>query len=112
MSLKVTPQITPDGKIFLELDLHQDVNSGQEVQGVPIILTKAITTSVLVNNGQTLVLGGIYAENKANSVTRVPFFGELPYVGHLFSMVQVKNNNEELLIFITPKIITDNLAIL
>jgi len=112
LSLKVTPQITPDGKIFLELDLHQDVNSGQEVQGVPIILTKAITTSVLVNNGQTLVLGGIYAENKANSVTRVPFFGELPYVGHLFSMVQVKNNNEELLIFITPKIITDNLAIL
>ena len=111
LSLKVTPQIMPDGKILLELDLHQDVNSGQEVQGVPIILTKAITTSVLVNNGETIVLGGIYAESKSNSVARVPFLGGLPYIGHLFSMVQVKNNNEELLIFITPKIIADMLEV-
>ena len=111
LSLKVTPQITPDGKLLMDLLINQDANSGQSVNGVPIILTKSIQTNVLVNNGQTIVLGGIYTQNKNNSVTRVPFLGGLPFVGHLFSRTQTTSNNEELLIFITPRIITNNLSI-
>jgi type IV pilus assembly protein PilQ len=111
LSLKVTPQITPDGKLLMDLVINQDANSGQNVQGVPIITTKSIQTNVLVNNGQTIVLGGIYTQNKNNSITRVPFLGSLPVVGHLFSKTQTISNNDELLIFITPRIISNNLSI-
>ncbi len=95
----------------MDLQITQDADSGQRVQGVPIILTKSIETNVLVNNGQTIVLGGIYRQDKNNSVTRVPFFGGLPVVGRLFSRTQEKSDNEELLIFITPRIITNSLSI-
>lgn len=111
LSLKVTPQITPDGKLLMDLQINQDSDSGQRVQGVPIILTKAIETNVLVNNGQTIVLGGIYKQDKNNSITRVPFFGKIPVVGYLFSQTRTSVKNEELLIFITPRIITNNLSI-
>ena len=110
LSLKVTPQITPDGKLLMDLLINQDSDSGRRVQGVPIVLTKSIETSVLVNNGQTIVLGGIYKHAKNNSVARVPFLGTLPIVGHLFSRKQTRKRNEELLIFITPRIIEENLA--
>ncbi|KTC65778.1 type IV pilus (Tfp) assembly protein PilQ [Legionella adelaidensis] len=111
LSLKVTPQITPDGKLLMDLQINQDSDSGRRVQGVPIILTKAIETNVLVNNGQTIVLGGIYRQDKNNAVTRVPFLGSIPVLGYLFSRTQIRNRNEELLIFITPRIITNNLSI-
>ncbi|GGI91132.1 type IV pilus secretin PilQ [Legionella impletisoli] len=111
LSLKVTPQITPDGKLLMDLQINQDSDSGRRVQGVPIILTKSIETNVLVNNGQTIVLGGIYQQDKNNSVTRVPFLGQLPLVGNLFSRSSARLSNEELLIFITPRIITNNLSI-
>jgi type IV pilus assembly protein PilQ len=111
LSLKVTPQITPDGKLLMDLVITQDADSGQRVQGVPIILTKSIQTNVLVNNGQTIVLGGIYKADKNNTVTRIPFLGGLPVVGHLFSRTHITSDNEELLIFITPRIITNNLSI-
>lgn len=111
LSLRVTPQITPDGRLLMDLQINQDSDSGRRVQGVPIILTKAIETNVLVDNGQTIVLGGIYRQDKNNSITRVPFLGKLPVVGNLFSRSQAKTNNEELLIFITPRIITNNLSI-
>lgn len=111
LSLKVTPQITPDEKLLMDLQINQDSDSGRRVQGVPIILTKAIETSVLVNNGQTIVLGGIYKQDKNNSVTRVPFLGKIPVVGNLFTRSQARLSNEELLIFITPRIITNNLSI-
>lgn len=111
LSLKVTPQITPDNKLLMDLLITQDADSGQRVNGVPIILTKSIQTNVLVNNGQTIVLGGIYKQDKNNVITRVPFLGGLPLVGHLFSRTQTKGDNEELLIFITPRIITNNLSI-
>lgn len=104
LSLNVTPQITPDGHLLMELLINQDSDSGRRVQGVPIVLTKSIKTSVLVNNGQTIVLGGIYKQDKNNSTERVPFLGSLPVVGILFSKKQIKRRNEELLIFITPKI--------
>ncbi|MCP0914489.1 MULTISPECIES: type IV pilus secretin PilQ [Legionella] len=111
LSLKVTPQITPDGKLLMDLQINQDSDSGRRVQGVPIILTKSIETNVLVNNGQTIVLGGIYRQDKNNTITRVPFLGELPVVGNLFRRTSARVRNEELLIFITPRIITNNLSI-
>lgn len=111
LSLKVTPQITPDGKLLMDLQINQDSDSGRRVQGVPIILTKAIETNVLVNNGQTIVLGGIYKQDRNNKVVRVPFLGEIPIVGNLFSRSEARVKNEELLIFITPRIITNSLSI-
>lgn len=111
LSLKVTPQITPDSKLLMDLEINQDEDSGQRVQGVPIILTKSITTNVLVNNGQTIVLGGIYKQDQNNNIERIPFLGKLPVVGILFSRTQATLRKEELLIFITPRIITNNLSI-
>ena len=111
LSLKVTPQITPDGKLLMDLLINQDSDSGRRVQGVPIVLTKSIATTVLVNNGQTIVLGGIYKHDKNNTIMRVPFLGTLPIIGNLFSRKQVRKRNEELLIFITPRIITTNVSI-
>jgi len=111
LSLKVTPQITPDGKLLMDLFITQDAATGQLVQGVPVINTKSIKTIVLVNNGQTIVLGGIYQKNKNNTITRVPFLGSLPVVGYLFTNVHDSTKNDELLIFITPRIMTNNLSI-
>ena len=108
LSLKVTPQITPDGQLLMDLLITQDADSLQRVNGVPIVTTKSIQTNVLVNNRQTIVLGGIYSRNKNDTITRVPFLGRLPIVGHFFSRKQTRLNNEELLIFITPRIITNN----
>lgn len=103
--LKVKPQITPDNKLFMDLKINQDLDSGRRVQGVPIILTKSITTNVMVNNAQTLVLGGIYKKVRHNAITFVPILGKIPIVGILFRRTQVRFKNEELLIFITPRII-------
>ena len=111
LSLKVTPQITPDSKILMDLQINQDTPSAEKFNGVPAILTKEIQTNVLVNNGQTIVLGGIYKQSKNNVAQRIPFLGSLPGVGYLFSNKRVTLNNEELLIFITPRIITNSLAI-
>jgi len=109
LSLKVTPQITSDGKLLMALQINQDSDSGRRVQGVPIILTKSIETNVLVHNGQTIVLGGIYKQDKSKTVTRVPFLGEMPVVGFLFRRTEIQVKNEELLIFLTPRIIANNL---
>jgi len=106
LSLSVTPQITPDNKIMMMLKINQD-RPGVVTNGVPAINTKQIQTNVLVNNGQTIVLGGIYQQDKKNVLSRVPFLGDLPLVGSLFRSTKVSVRNEELLIFITPKIITN-----
>lgn len=106
LSLSVTPQITPDNKIMMMLKINQD-RPGVVTNGVPAINTKQIQTNVLVNNGQTIVLGGIYQQDKKNVLSRVPFLGDLPFVGSLFRSTKVSVRNEELLIFITPKIITN-----
>lgn len=105
LSLKVTPQLTADGKLWMDLKINQDTDSGRRVQGVPIILTKSIKTNVLVNNGQTIVLGGIYKQGKHQAVDKLPLLGSVPGLGALLSRRQNGINNEELLIFITPKII-------
>lgn len=107
LKLKVTPRITPVGKLLMTLQINQDALSARDINGVPAILTKEIQTNVLVNDGQTVVLGGIYKQNKIKSERRVPFFGELPVLGILFRNKHVEIKNEELLIFITPRIITD-----
>ncbi|MDI1352301.1 MAG: type IV pilus secretin PilQ, partial [bacterium] len=111
LSLKVIPQITPDNKILMDLQINQDTPSAERYNGVPAIQTKEIQTNVLVNNGQTIVLGGIYRQDKNSAIKRIPFFGELPVIGILFRNKQTTLANDELLIFITPRIITNSLAI-
>jgi len=109
LSLEVTPQITPDDRIIMELNVKQDT-VGQVFAGVPSINTNEIETEVLVDNGETLVLGGIFQTDKNVSVTKTPFFGDLPYVGRLFRHKAERDDKQELLIFITPRIIQDSLT--
>jgi len=106
LSLTVTPQITPQGKLILTLQVNQDRPSTTLIKGVPAIETRQIQTQVLVDNGQTIVLGGIYEQNKQNQVERVPFLGELPYIGSLFRHTYTKKDRRELLIFVTPKVVS------
>ena len=109
LSLEVTPQITPDERIIMDLKVNQDT-VGQIFNGVPSINTTEITTQVLVDNGQTIVLGGIFQTDKNFSTTKTPFLGDLPYVGRLFKRTIQRDDKQELLIFITPRIITDTLS--
>jgi type IV pilus assembly protein PilQ len=105
LSLKVTPQILPGNKVLLQIQVHQDRPSNRIVLGVPAISTRQITTNVLVNNGQTIVLGGIYESNQEHAEKRLPFLGKIPLVGWLFKQQNVTENKRELLVFVTPKII-------
>ena len=109
LSLEVTPQITPDDRIIMELNVKQDT-VGQVFNGVPSINTNEIETEVLVDNGQTVVLGGIFQTDKNVSTTKTPFLGDLPYVGRLFRRDIERDDKQELLIFITPRIIQDTLT--
>ncbi len=109
LSLEVTPQITPDDRIIMELNVKQDT-VGTVFNGVPSINTNEIQTEVLVDNGQTVVLGGIFQTDKNVSTTKTPFLGDLPYVGRLFKRTIERDDKQELLIFITPRIISDALA--
>jgi type IV pilus assembly protein PilQ len=108
LSLEVTPQITPDEKIIMELDVRKD-RVGQVFNGVPSIETQNINTQILVGNGETAVLGGIYEQIERDDVEKVPFFGDLPIMGNLFKRKMKRNDKTELLIFITPKIMDENL---
>lgn len=105
LCLKVTPQITPDDKIIVDLGVNQDAPKFFPNTTVPGISTKQIQTNVLVDNGQPIVLGGIYKQTKTKTVTRIPFLGKLPLIGALFRNKKNITEHEELLIFITPKII-------
>lgn len=106
LSLTVTPQITPDGRINMELDIRQDsVAAG--TGGIPAINTNQVTTSALVNNGETIVLGGVFREESTTTETKTPFLGDLPYVGRMFKRTENASRRTELLIFITPKIIAE-----
>ena len=106
LSLEVTPQITPDGRINMKLDIRQDsVAAGSGA--IPAINTNQITTSALVNDGETIVLGGVFREENTTTITKTPFLGDLPYIGWLFKRTENAARRTELLIFITPKIIAD-----
>jgi len=111
LSLKVTPQITPDDRVLLDLSVNQDTRGSPEVNGVPPINTRNVSTQVLVDNGETVVLGGVYEQSLSNTSDRIPFFGDLPYVGFLFKRTAESTTKSELLIFITPKILKENLQI-
>jgi type IV pilus assembly protein PilQ len=111
LSLKVKPQITPDNRVILDLSVSDD-SVGQVVQSatggqVPSIDTRAITTQVLVNDGQTVVLGGIMETTRTTSENKVPFLGDIPLLGYLFKTTTKTNNKDELLIFVTPKILRE-----
>nr|WP_262488902.1 type IV pilus secretin PilQ [Halomonas sp. ANAO-440] len=111
LSLEVTPQITPDNRIIMDLvvtnDSFRDVAAGQE----PPIDTSSIETQVLVDNGETVVLGGILTTEQLSRLARTPFFGDLPVLGRLFRYNEESSQKVELLVFITPRILEDGLAI-
>ena len=109
LSLEVTPQITPDDRIIMDLRVNQD-SVGQVFNGIPSINTNEIVTQVLVDNGQTIVLGGIFISDTNNSTTKTPFLGDLPYVGRLFRRTIERQQKQEILIFITPRIMEDVLS--
>jgi type IV pilus assembly protein PilQ len=111
LSLKVTPLITPDNRVVLDLDISDD-SVGQQVTSatggtVPSIDTRQIITQVLVNDGQTVVLGGVLGTLKSTSANKVPFLADIPILGNLFKSTTKTNNKTELLIFITPKILRE-----
>ncbi|HUS23684.1 MAG TPA: type IV pilus secretin PilQ [Candidatus Binatia bacterium] len=115
LSLQVTPQITPDDRIKMDLAVQndskgQDVNSGTGGT-IPSIDARRVNTQVLVRNGETVVLGGVYQQTVSSSVTKVPLLGDLPLLGYLFRTNNNINNKRELLIFITPKILNDSLRV-
>jgi type IV pilus assembly protein PilQ len=106
LSLQVTPQITPDGRIIMLLDIHQDsVVAGSGA--VPAIATNIVNTRVLVNDGDTVVLGGVFRDEVTTNISKTPVLGDLPYVGNLFKRTEDTQTKTELLIFITPSIIND-----
>lgn len=109
LSLEVTPQITPDDRIIMKLTVKQDT-VGTVFEGVPSINTNEIQTQVLVDNSQTIVLGGIFTTDRNVSTTKTPFLGDLPYIGRAFRRTTERDDKQELLIFITPRIIQDSLT--
>ena len=116
LSLKVTPQITPDNRIILDLDVKDD-SVGQVVvasggENVPSIDTREISTQVLVNDGQTVVLGGILQTTQREDDTKVPYLGDIPVLGHLFKNTKHQDDKDELMIFITPKIVREGVNVL
>ena len=110
LSLEVTPQITPDNKIIMDLEVRKE-SVGVVFNSVPSIDTQNITTQVLVANGETAVLGGIYEQIQRNQVEKVPFFGDIPIIGNAFKRRTRQDDKSELLIFITPKIMDESLGL-
>jgi len=109
LKLEVVPQITPDGNVILTVDVTND-SVGATVPGGVAINTKHVQTQVQVENGGTVVIGGIYTQTISNDVSKVPLLGDIPVLGYLFKQSQVVNKRTELLIFLTPKIVIDRLA--
>lgn len=114
LSLEITPQITPDNKVILKLKATEDTRGDNTAVGatanntpitIPAINTQSVESSVLLQDKETIVLGGVYREVKRNSLDRIPFFGTIPVIGNLFTHTSEHNEKHELLIFITPKII-------
>lgn len=115
LSLNVTPQITPDGRVIMDLAVHDDSVGSNISTGsggsTPSIDTREVDTQVLVDNGQTVVLGGIYQQTTSLTVSKIPMLGDIPVLGYLFRNNQVINNKTELLVFITPKILSEGLKV-
>lgn len=111
LKLEVTPQITPDDQIIMDLNISQDsIGNVDSASSIPIIDVNQLKTQVLVANGQTVVLGGIFQDNLTTGESKVPVLGDIPYLGRLFRKDLKIRNKRELLIFITPKIIAQNIT--
>ncbi len=106
LRLQVVPQITGKQELMMSLVINQDADSGKRVQGVPIIATKSIETRILINHGQTVVLGGIYQEDRNHQIDQIPYLGDIPWFGDLFQRKHMRLRHEALLIFITPRIVS------
>ena len=106
LRLTVTPQITSENTIFLNVDVENTTpNFGQEVQGNPELITQQATTQVLVTDGGTVVIGGVIQTQNSINISQVPLLGNIPYLGNIFKHTQVQTSNQELIFFITPRII-------
>ncbi|MGH8683578.1 MAG: type IV pilus secretin PilQ [Burkholderiales bacterium] len=110
LALRVKPQITPDGNVIMDVDVNKDA-VGQNTTAGPSIDTKHVRTSVLVENGGTVVIGGIYTQEDTSQVNKIPFFGDLPYIGPLFRNYYRTDNKTELLVFLTPRVVDDRLSV-
>jgi len=110
LSIEVTPQITPDDRVIMDLAVNNDT-VGEIFSGIPSIDTREVNTQVLVNNGDTVVLGGIYEQVTRNEVDKVPFLGDIPLIGYFFRHTLESDERRELLIFVTPKILKDALSL-
>jgi type IV pilus assembly protein PilQ len=109
LKLEVTPQVTPEGNVILDVDITKD-SVGRATTAGFAINTKHVKTQVLVENGGTVVIGGIFEQNDREDITKVPFLGDVPYLGNLFKTRNLSSSKTELLIFLTPKIVTDRTA--
>ena len=109
LKLEVTPQITPEGNVILDVDITKD-SVGRATTAGFAINTKHVKTQVLVENGGTVVIGGIFESNDREDITKVPFLGDVPYLGNLFKTRNTTSSKTELLIFLTPKVVTDRTA--
>ena len=110
LSLKVKPQITPDGNVIMTLDVNKDQVGATTPAGVAIN-TKHVKTEVLVENGGTVVIGGIFEQNDRTDITKVPLLGDIPVLGYLFKNETTTTAKTELLVFITPRIVNERLTI-
>ncbi|MBK8115970.1 MAG: type IV pilus secretin PilQ [Candidatus Accumulibacter sp.] len=112
LSLEVTPQITPDGRVHMKLKVNKDTPNTRLSTGAGVAIdTKQVDTEVLVENGGTVVIGGIYTQEVRNNTTRIPFFGDLPYIGFLFKNREWIDDKTELLVFVTPRIVAESLSV-
>ncbi|MBK4733857.1 type IV pilus secretin PilQ [Noviherbaspirillum sp. DKR-6] len=109
LKLDVIPQITPDGNVILDVDVNKD-SVGQKTDSGLAIDTKHVKTQVLIENGGTVVIGGIYMQEDRDTINKVPLLGDIPVMGNLFKKTSRVNNKTELLIFLTPKVLSDKLA--
>jgi type IV pilus assembly protein PilQ len=110
LSLKVKPQITPDDNVIMNLNIHKD-SVGASTTAGPAIDTKQVTTEVLVENGGTVVIGGIYTQTETDNTTKIPVLGDVPYIGFLFRNNQKVDDRNELLVFISPRIIKNSVSL-
>ena len=110
LKLEVTPHITPDDRIIMDLVVTKDnPDFTREVLGVPPVDTRSVETSVLVDNGETVVLGGVFEETKSTQEEKIPFLGDLPAVGYMFRNTNTARDKKELLIVVTPKVLKESL---
>jgi type IV pilus assembly protein PilQ len=109
LKLEVTPQITPEGNVILDVDVTKD-SVGRNTAAGFALNTKHVRTQVLVENGGTVVIGGIFEQNDREDVTKVPLLGDIPYLGNLFKTKTKTSSKTEMLIFLTPKVVSDRTA--